>query len=473
MKEKINHTINNEYKAVYENIPVGTISLNSTGSVQECNQEGKNLIAKIYQAPVDSFNFFTSGIFLTKNDLSKLDLDKKLSKKLIIKAVGPSNSKLYLKFSIHTLEYNKGISYLVLLTDHSQTATQRKEIEDLNSIIHKAFIESSIGLCRLNLFDNKGFATQTWYDNLYLRERVPILNSFANLPAEDYEYISNYIEEVKKIQFNEQAYLDFAAQDFKKKLTCTVKVKDNAGKAHYLRLYSEISSYHPDNGEILADFITMNIDGQKERETELENTYIKTKEAEELKHAFIANLGDEIHTPLNIITLSCLHLLTNNSPKEGKILYEKVELNTNKLLKIVETIVNSIKEKPAETEIKKTFPAQKTLLIAEDNENNFKLLRYMIKSRYKIEHAWNGHEAVLMYKNMNPDLILMDIKMPIMDGYEATAEIRKTDGSVPIIAVTAYSFNREKESIHGKGFNDYLSKPVNEDDLLKLLKKYL
>lgn len=473
MKENINHTINNEYKAVYDNIPVGVISLNPDGSIQECNQEGKKLMAEIYRAPIESFNFFNSRIFLTQTDLAKLKTEKNLSKKLIIKAAEKTNSKIYLKFSIHTLEHNKQISYLVLLTDHSQASTQRKEIEDLNSIINKAFVESNIGLCRLNLFDNKGFATQTWYDNLYLTERVPITESFSNLPPEDYEYISNYIDEIKNIQFNEQAYLAFAAQDFKKKLSCTLKVKDTTGKAHYLRLYSEISSYNPDNGEIMADFITLNIDQQKKREAELENTYIKTKEAEELKHSFIANLGDEIHTPLNTITLSCLQLFTNRSPKDEKILYEKVELNTNKLLKIIETIVNSTKDKPVSTEAKKLTPSQKTLLIAEDNENNFKLLRYMIKSKYKIEHAWNGYEAVLIYKNVNPDLILMDIKMPVMDGYEATQEIRKIDGSIPIIAVTAYSFNREQESIQSKGFNDYLPKPVNEEDLLKLLKKYL
>lgn len=101
------------------------------------------------------------------------------------------------------------------------------------------------------------------------------------------------------------------------------------------------------------------------------------------------------------------------------------------------------------------------ILIAEDNENNYFLLHAMLEDSYELLHAHDGLEAVSMFKEHNPRLILMDISMPNMDGYEATKEIRKVSETVPIIAVTAYAFASDKERIMSIGFNGYISKPIN------------
>lgn len=101
------------------------------------------------------------------------------------------------------------------------------------------------------------------------------------------------------------------------------------------------------------------------------------------------------------------------------------------------------------------------VLIAEDNESNFILYENMLGSNYEIIHAWNGEEAVDLYEKSNPDIILMDINMPKMDGYEATAEIKRINPNVPIIAVTAYAFATDKERMLESGFNGYVSKPIN------------
>ncbi len=102
-----------------------------------------------------------------------------------------------------------------------------------------------------------------------------------------------------------------------------------------------------------------------------------------------------------------------------------------------------------------------TLLVAEDNPSNYRLFESILKSDYKLLHAWNGREAVEMYKKYRPQLILMDIKMPVMDGYEATAEIRKLSTTVPILAVTAYAFAQDEKRIVSSGFDAYTSKPIN------------
>lgn len=101
------------------------------------------------------------------------------------------------------------------------------------------------------------------------------------------------------------------------------------------------------------------------------------------------------------------------------------------------------------------------VLIAEDNESNFILYENMLAGNYEITHAWNGEEAIELFEQSTPDVILMDINMPKMDGYEATAEIKRMNPNIPIIAVTAYAFATDKERMLESGFNGYVSKPIN------------
>ncbi len=111
------------------------------------------------------------------------------------------------------------------------------------------------------------------------------------------------------------------------------------------------------------------------------------------------------------------------------------------------------------------------LLIAEDDMANFYLIRELLSSTsVKILHAWDGEEAISMFRsNPSIDLILMDIRMPKMDGYEATMEIRKFNKDVVIIAQTGYVFEEDKQKAKALGFNDYMCKPLNEDDLISAI----
>ncbi len=104
---------------------------------------------------------------------------------------------------------------------------------------------------------------------------------------------------------------------------------------------------------------------------------------------------------------------------------------------------------------------QVTILIAEDNVSNFKLFETIFKKDYRILHAWNGEEAVTLFKLHKPHIVLMDVNMPVMDGYEATAEIRKISASVPILAVTAYAYASDEQRILSHGFDGYAAKPIN------------
>jgi signal transduction histidine kinase/CheY-like chemotaxis protein len=118
---------------------------------------------------------------------------------------------------------------------------------------------------------------------------------------------------------------------------------------------------------------------------------------------------------------------------------------------------------------------KQTILVAEDEDINFLFIAESLKDfGYNIEHANDGLEAVeYCKKNNNIALILMDIKMPNMDGYMAFDHIRKLYPELPIVAQTAYAMPFDKKKILKMGFTDYLSKPIKPDDLMKTLLKYL
>lgn len=114
------------------------------------------------------------------------------------------------------------------------------------------------------------------------------------------------------------------------------------------------------------------------------------------------------------------------------------------------------------------------ILVAEDEEINYLyIFEALSEQNYNIIHAWNGQDAVEIYKKEKPDVILMDIKMPKLNGFEALAEIKQIDPAIPIIALTAHALSGDKEKALEAGFDFYLSKPVSEDQLLDAIKRYL
>lgn len=117
----------------------------------------------------------------------------------------------------------------------------------------------------------------------------------------------------------------------------------------------------------------------------------------------------------------------------------------------------------------------KKLLLAEDDEPSFLLLKAILKrTGIEIIRAKSGREAVsFALSDENISIILMDINMPDMNGYEATEAIKKERSNIPIIAQTAYSVSGDKEKILGSGFDDYISKPINKIELFKIIERNL
>ena len=114
-----------------------------------------------------------------------------------------------------------------------------------------------------------------------------------------------------------------------------------------------------------------------------------------------------------------------------------------------------------------------TILIAEDEESNFLLLQTILKRQCKVLHAMTGKELLEIYKKEHADLILMDIKMPEMNGIDALKEIRKFDKDIPIIMQSAYAFENDMEAARQAGSNEFMTKPINIKEFKSMISRFL
>ena len=115
----------------------------------------------------------------------------------------------------------------------------------------------------------------------------------------------------------------------------------------------------------------------------------------------------------------------------------------------------------------------KTILVAEDEESNYELVRIVLNKRYRLLRAHNGIEAVTMNEDEKPDLILMDIRMPEMNGLDATRIIKEVNHDVPVIALSAYAFEENIREAKLAGCDEFMAKPFRVEDLIETVKKYI
>ncbi|MCX6287702.1 MAG: PAS domain S-box protein [Bacteroidetes bacterium] len=140
------------------------------------------------------------------------------------------------------------------------------------------------------------------------------------------------------------------------------------------------------------------------------------------------------------------------------------------------TIASTEVPKPAQKQMPEYsgILANKTVLVVEDEESNYFLLeRILRRTGANVVWAKNGIDAITMAGMGNIDLVLMDVRMPVMDGYEATGEIRKFNKTIPIIAQTAYALKGEKERSIAAGCDGYISKPIDPKEFLETIIRFI
>ena len=118
-------------------------------------------------------------------------------------------------------------------------------------------------------------------------------------------------------------------------------------------------------------------------------------------------------------------------------------------------------------------PGLPTILVAEDTDSNYILVRAILGKSYHLERAKDGMEAVTMFEELHPDLILMDMKMPNLDGLDATKIIRELSPKIPIIALTAYAYECDRQAALKAGCNEFLTKPYKQEELKEVIERHL
>ena len=113
------------------------------------------------------------------------------------------------------------------------------------------------------------------------------------------------------------------------------------------------------------------------------------------------------------------------------------------------------------------------IIVAEDEDSNYELVRIVLSKRYRLIRAHNGIEAVTLCEDERPDLILMDIRMPQMNGLDATRIIKEVNHDIPVIALSAYAFDENIREAKAAGCDEFMAKPFRVEDLLDTVEKYI
>ena len=115
----------------------------------------------------------------------------------------------------------------------------------------------------------------------------------------------------------------------------------------------------------------------------------------------------------------------------------------------------------------------KTILVAEDEDSNYELVKIVLQKRYRLVRAHNGIEAVQLHEDEHPDLILMDIRMPSMNGLDATRIIKEVSHDTPIVALSAYAFDENIREAKAAGCDEFMAKPFRVENLIEMVRKYV
>jgi len=115
----------------------------------------------------------------------------------------------------------------------------------------------------------------------------------------------------------------------------------------------------------------------------------------------------------------------------------------------------------------------KTILVAEDEDSNYELVKIVLQKRYRLIRAHNGIEAVQFNEDEHPDMILMDIRMPGMNGLDATRIIKEVSHDTPVVALSAYAFDENIREAKAAGCDEFMAKPFMVENLIEVVKKYV
>ena len=172
----------------------------------------------------------------------------------------------------------------------------------------------------------------------------------------------------------------------------------------------------------------------------------------------VEKLGGTIHVDSTVGKGSTFTFVLPFEGTVGGISTESTTTSTN-----VRTI--RVSERPVQK--------MKTILVAEDEDSNYELVKIVLQKRYRLLRAHNGIEAVQINEDEHPDLILMDIRMPGMNGLDATRIIKEVSHNTPVVALSAYAFDENIREAKAAGCDEFMAKPFRVENLIEMVRKYV
>ncbi|MCI1720763.1 MAG: HAMP domain-containing histidine kinase [Bacteroidales bacterium] len=461
--------VRDEYQTLNSSLPVGFFSLSENGDVEEGNSEFVNILKCIDNIDYKDFNLFKASTVIPQSDINHLK-----ESGLLDTQYHTSNSTYSdLLFRIRRLgtDASKKQGYIGTIIDKTEDISTSSTRAAMYSMFQLAMDKANIAVATVNAFDSTFNVTNAWYNLLYVNKGVSLKESFKNVPPEDLVKITNFMNRIKNIQFNEEEYAKYygynisSAADDKNKIDVTANIKVlSGGKTHYIRFYGILTEYSPDEGKMIIEFVLFNIDGPVEREIKLLESLHKTRSAETLKNKSIANMSTEIQQPLNNILEDTSKIFSASKQEDEKRYLKDLSRSNAELLLTISEVIN-ISRIESDAYIPKIVDIDPGVLAAEV-VNEFKA---MLKENVFIEYHPASYDKVSLdirlVKELLRDLAISSAKRT-SDG-TITFTIREEDdganaGSTNLfMAISDTGTPLNKEEMH----------PENYKSVAKLLAK--
>jgi CheY-like chemotaxis protein len=229
--------------------------------------------------------------------------------------------------------------------------------------------------------------------------------------------------------------------------------------------YIEVGCYPIENGKMLEFYVKDTGIGIKAEHVDI--IFQRFRKVEDDTSYLYRGAGLGLSISQQLVRMLGGSMRVESEYKKGSVFYFTIPLQKSTRLKPGQKVF----------EISGDIPMLENcaVLVAEDDFANYSYLEKLLqKTKARVLHAYNGKQVISLAIS-NPDirLILMDIKMPEMNGIEAFRKLQKLNIQVPVIAQTAYAFSDEMRKIRAAGFTDYISKPINAKELYKMISKHI
>ncbi|MCD7900046.1 MAG: hypothetical protein LUH22_09265 [Bacteroides sp.] len=311
-------TIYDEYKLIYENMPVGVLIFDQKGTLLAHNPGSDIFFQAMDLNDPMIFNLFTSDLF------PEISFPKIRQNQLHDELVEISDScfRVILRCVQEDKMTEEHIMMLVL--DHTDILKEKRDKEQFHEIFNFSMDMASLGVAEYNLIDKKGFATHSWFQNLYIQESDSFSHPHERLIAKDREKIDDFFQQ-----------LDTGNHSF----ADTLCLKDK-NTLHWIYYVIQVMEYAPEQGRVIVTELVVNIDEQILCEQELEVALKQSRESDRLKNAFIAHMSLDIQPYLSELVSMSTQLTQTHNQEEKQELMVRIEENKNVLLDYINQIID-------------------------------------------------------------------------------------------------------------------------------------